>query len=210
MPIYLKERLEKDERALLQYCEDALGLVKPDIRMRKIPMRALIKRDGFFLRVGGRTNDQLYAENAVSLCLEQKWINYIKKLENFSEQRKTVDCQADKVKRVSKENNDALYQILMEKHRDGIYRNKPNSMGEKLAKKREKFSGLEVKDQVHVLLELLKVTQCQNISMNAKELLNLSSSPNVIGKEITRQDEFLLINQSVTGIYTSTIDLKTV
>ena len=62
MPIYLKERLEKDERALLQYCEDALQLVKPDIRMRKMPMRALIKRDGFFLRVGGRTNHQLCAE----------------------------------------------------------------------------------------------------------------------------------------------------
>ena len=210
MPLYLKERLEKDDRALLQYCEDTLKLEKPDIRMGKIPMRALIKRDGFFLRIGGKTNKQILVENAVSLCLEQKWMNYIRKLENFSEYGKTVDSQADKVKRVSKENNVALYRILIEKHRDGIYKNKPNSLGDRLAERREKFGELEVKDQVHVLLELLKITQCQNRGMNVKELLNLSSSPNVIGKEITRQDEFLLIHQSVTGIYTSTIDLKTV
>lgn len=210
MPLYLKERLEKDEKELVRYCEDVLGLEKPDIRMRKIPMRALVKRDGFFLRLGGKTNNQLYAENAVSLCLEQKWINYIKKLENFKQYAKDVDNRQNKEKRVSKENNGALYQILVEKHRDGIYKNKPNSLGERIAERREKFDGLEVKDQVHVLLELLKITQCQNLGMKLKELLDLSSSPNVIGKEVTRQDEFLLINQSVTGIYTSVIDLKTV
>ena len=209
MPLYLKERLEKDDRVLLQYCEDALGLVKPDIRMRKIPMRALIKRDGFFLRIGGKTNDRLYAENAVSLCLEQKWMNYIRKLENFSEYGKTVDSQADKVKCVSKENNVALYRILIEKHRDGIYKNKPNSLGDRLAERREKFEELEVKEQVHVLLELLKTTQYKNLSMDAKEI-GLSSSKTTIGKEITSRGEFLLINQSVTGIYTSRIDLKTV
>lgn len=210
MPLYLKERLEKDEQELVRYCEDVLGLEKPDIRMRKIPMRALVKRDGFFLRIGGKTNNQLYAENAVSLCLNRRWINYIKRLENFKEYGKSADVQGDKEKRVSKENNEALYRILMEKHRDGIYKNKPNSLGERLAERREKFDGLEVKDQVHVLLELLKITQCQNMGMKLKDLLDLSASPNVIGKEITRQDEFLLINQSVTGIYTSTIDLKTI
>ena len=173
-------------------------------------MRALIKREGFFLRIGGKTNNQLYAENAVSLCLEQKWVNYIKKLENFRQYVKDADNQENKEKRVSKENNDILYRILVEKHRDGIYKNKPNSLGDKLAERQEKFGELEVKDQVHVLLELLKITQCQNMGMNVKEILDLSSSPNVIGKEITRQDEFLLINQSVTGIYTSRIDLKTV
>ena len=145
-------------------------------------MRALIKREGFFLRIGGKTNNQLYAENAVSLCLEQKWVNYIKKLENFRQYVKDADNQE----------------------------NKPNSLGDKLAERQEKFGELEVKDQVHVLLELLKITQCQNMGMNVKEILDLSSSRNVIGKEITRQDEFLLINQSVTGIYTSRIDLKTV
>lgn len=210
MPLYLKDRLEKDERELVRYCEDDLELKKPDIRVLKIPMRALVKRDGFFLRVGGKTNSQIWVENAVSLCLDRRWINYVKRLENFNEYGKSADFQADKEKRVSKENNEALYRILVEKHRDGIYRNKPNRLGDKLAEREEKFTELEVKDQVYVLLELLKITQCQNLKMKVKEILDLTSSPNVIGKEVTRQDEFLLINQSVTGIYTSVIDLKTV
>lgn len=209
MPLYLKERLEKDERELVRYCEDVLGLEKPDIRMRKIPMRVLIKRDGFFLRIGGKTGSQILVENAVSLCLNRRWINYIKRLENFQEYGKSADFQADKEKRVSKENNEALYRILMEKHRDGIYRNKPNSLGGKLAQKQETFSTLEEAMQVHELLELFKATQCQNLSIEAKAL-ELKMSANKINKNISGQDEFLLINQSVTGIYTSTIDLKTV
>ena len=209
MPLYLKERLEKDEQELVRYCEDVLGLEKPDIRMRKIPMRALVKRDGFFLRIGGKTGSQILVENAVSLCLNRRWINYIKRLENFKEYGKSVDCQVDKEKRVSKENNEALYRILMEKHRDGIYRNKPNSLGDKLVKKQEAFSVLDEIMQVHELLELFKATQCQNLSIESKAL-ELKMSANKINKNISGQDEFLLINQSVTGIYTSVIDLKTV
>lgn len=209
IPIYLKESLEKDDRALLQYCEDTLGLVKPDIRMRKIPMRVLIKREGFFLRLGGKTGIQILAENAVPLCLNRRWVNYIKKLENFSEYGKSADFQADKEKCVSKENNEALYRILMEKHKDGIYRNKPNSLGDKLAKRQGAFSELEETAQVHVILEILKATQYQNLSIAAAEL-GLKMSANKISKDVSGQDEFLLINQSVTGIYTSTIDLKTV
>ena len=209
MPLYLKESLEKDDRALLQYCEDTLKLEKPDIRMGKIPMRALIKRDGFFLRIGGKTNNQILVENAVSLCLNRRWVNYIKRLENFSEYGKSADFQSDKEKRVSKENNEALYRILMEKHRDGIYRNKPNSLGDKLEKRLEAFGELEETAQVHVILEIFKATQCLNLSIAAAEL-GLKMSVNKINKDVSGQNEFLLIHQSVTGIYTSTIDLKTV
>ena len=63
--------------------------------------------------------------------------------------------------------------------------------------------------QVHELLELFKATQCQNLSIESKAL-ELKMSANKINKNISGQDEFLLINQSVTGIYTSVIDLKTV
>lgn len=209
MPLYLKEKLEKDEQELVRYCEDVLGLEKPDIRIRKIPMRALVKREGFFLRIGGKTGSQVLVENAVSLCLSRKWVNYIKRLENFSEYGKSADFQLDKEKRVSRENNEALYQILMEKHGNSIYRNKPNSLGDKLAKKQETFSMLEEAVQVHELLELFKATQCQNLSIEAKAL-ELKMSANKINRNISGQNEFLLINQSVTGIYTSTIDLKTV
>lgn len=209
MPLYLKNQLEKNAGALEQYCVETLGLCHPDIRMRKIAMRSLIRRNGFFLRLGGKTGSQIYAENAVSLCLERRWINYIKKMENFVEYAKEEDREPNAEKRICSENNQKLYHILLEKHRDSIYKRKPNALGERLEEKQARFLKLEVKAQVHVLLELLKVSQCQNLKMEAKEI-DLKTSMNVIGKEVTRQEEFLLLHQSVTGIYTSVIDLKTI
>lgn len=205
MPLYLQKELEASEEALVQYCTERLGLKNPSIRLKKIPMRVLMKRNGYWLRIGGRTGKNIYADNAVSLCLNQYWINYIHSLEKFNEYGKEKDVQ----QKISCEKNVELYQCLLEKHTKSIYSNKPNSLGPKLLDKQEAFSKLLLKEQVSALLELLKATQCQNLSVAVKEL-DLKMSPNRISNEVIGQDEFWLINQSVTGIYTSVIDLRTV
>lgn len=209
MPLYLKDILSKDEEALKRYCERKLNLIQPDIRMSKIPMRALIKRNGYFLRIAGRTEQRILTENAVSLCLERQWINYIKKLESFKEVGKEEDGCINSHRKVSQERNRELYLLLLSKHNGSIFCRKPNCLGEKLKEKQELFEKLTIKDQVTVLLEILKATQCLNLSVSSKEM-DLKMSPNKISNDVSGQDEFLLINQSVTGIYISTIDLKTV
>ena len=115
----------------------------------------------------------------------------------------------DEQKIISKESNIELYEILLIKHSKEIYRNKPNSLGDKLGIKQQAFVNLTLREQINVLLEILKATQYQNLKVEAKEL-DLKMSPNKISNDVSGQDEFLLINQSVTGIYTSVIDLKTV
>lgn len=209
MQLYLKDKLSNDKEALEQYCVETLGLEHPDIRVSRIPMRSLVKRNGYFLRLNGKTGVQIYTENATPLCLERSWINYIRRLENFKEAGKEEDNSSDVNKKCSKERNEELYGMLLQKHRDGIYQKKPNSIGKKMENKEEAFGKLELKEQVSVLLELLKATQCQNLSVAAKEI-DLKMSSNKVTNNISDQEEFLLINQSVTGIYTSTVDLRTV
>ncbi len=209
MPVYLKARLETDEKAWENYCMETLGLVRPEIRWKKIRMRSLVKRNGYLMNLAGRTENQIYVENAVSLCLSRRWINYIRGLENFKELGKEEDRRENREKRITKEKNELLYQELIVKHRDTIYQKKPNPMCKKLIEKQEAFAGLLLREQVRVLLELLKVTQCQNLNMDAKEI-GVKASPDKIGNEVTAQEEFLLIEQSVTGIYSCSIDLKTV
>ena len=92
---------------------------------------------------------------------------------------------------------------------NGIFSNKPNEIGNKLNNSYSAFKKLSVKEQVKVLLEILKATQYQNLRVEAKEI-GLKMSPIKISNDVLGQDEFLLINQSVTGIYTSVIDLRTV
>lgn len=205
MPLYLKEVLEVSEEALRQYCVDKLGLVNPNVRLGKIPMRTLVKRNGYWLRIGGRTGNQLYADNAVSLCLNMQWINYIHDMERFLAYGKAEDGKHN----ISYEKNIQLYEELYEKHLNGIFSNKPNAIGNKLMNSYGNFEKLTLKEQIKVLLELLKATQYLNLSIDAKEI-DLKMSSIKISNDVSGQDEFLLINQSVTGIYTSVIDLRTV
>ena len=205
MPLYLKDVLSISENSLKQYCIDKLGLINPSIRLMKIPMKALLKRNGYWLRIAGRTGKQLYADNAVSLCLNLHWINYIHDMERFLETGKAENGKHS----ITYEKNNELYKELLEKHLNGIFSKKPNEIGNKLNNSYSIFEKLSINAQVKVLLELLKATQYQNLSVNAKEI-ELKMSSIKISNDVLGQDEFLLFNQSVTGIYTSVIDLKTV
>lgn len=81
VPILWKERIEKDPMQLEVYCRENLKLINPNIRVRKILVQSLMKKDGFYMYISGKTGNQLTVYNAVQLCLKQEWINYIKKLE---------------------------------------------------------------------------------------------------------------------------------
>lgn len=205
MPLYLKDTLATSEEALRQYCVDKLGFKNPSIRLLKIPMRALVKRNGYWLRLGGRSENRLYADNAVSLCLNLQWINYVHDMERSLEYGKAEEGKHG----IACERNIQLYDELLEKHLYGIFSNKPNGIGNKMSDSRNIFENLSITSQIRVLMELLKATQYQNLSIEAKEI-DLKMSPIKISNDVLGQDEFLLINQSVTGIYTSVIDLRTV
>lgn len=209
IPIYLKEKLEMDEEALKEYCCANLKLVNPVIRVRKKPIKSLVKRNGYWMRLSGRTGNRIAVDNDVPLCLSQAWVNYIKRLETFKESGREKDCSKEEKKKISVEKNLLLFQELLQKHTGTIYQRKPNPLGKKLIEKQEVFGNLFLREQGNTLLELLKITQSSNLNVEVKEI-GLKSSPAKIPNEVSSQNEFLLINQSITGIYTSVIDLKTI
>lgn len=200
VPVMWKDRIEKNPSLLQEYCEEKLGLTNPFIRMRKIKMHSLIKKDGYYFHLSGKTGKQIYVRNAVPICLEQKWMNYIRLLERGVESEK-----------LSAEKNMELYDILCHKHNDGIFQKKPNPMGEKLQKGREKFEQLSCLEQGKVILEILKLT---TIGVPSADLTLIGDKKGIgvmrINKKVSDAKEFVLINQSVTGVYENRIDLLTV
>lgn len=203
VPIYLKERLEDIDR-LTTYCEQQLGLVQPRIILPKIRFKTLVNRNGMFLRISGRTGKQIMVDNAVQLCIGAHWENYIRHLENFLVSGKECDNRGI----VTHEANVELYELLLKKHIRTLYRERPNSVAQKMADAREKFKELDLIQQVGSLLELLKATQCTNLSIDDKAT-GIKASPMKVNNEITSADTFLLIYESVTGIYTKETDLQT-
>lgn len=202
VPLYLKNQLSEAEQ-LTAYCEDKLGLEQPRIILPKIRFKTLIKRNGMLLRISGRTEKRIMVDNAVQLCLGGYWENYVRHLENYLASGKDSDNRGI----VTSSNNMELYDILLKKHTQTLYRERPNSVAQKIADARDRFADLSVTEQAGSLIELLKATQCVNLSIDDKAT-GIKASPMKISNDITGAKTFSLIYESVTGIYTKEVDLQ--
>jgi CRISPR-associated endonuclease Csn1 len=204
VPVYMRERLEKGREELQRYCEDSLGLINPSIRLPRIKLQSLIKKDGYYVHISGKTGNQITVRNAVCMCLRQNWIDYIRLLEKYQEKG-----ELDKM--VTAQKNLELYDILLDKHENSIYKYRPNAIGKKLKMARQKFENLDSGKQGIVLLQILQATQV-GIAKSDLTLIGEAAMTGVMlfGKNITKSSECLLINQSVTGLYESSVNLLTV
>jgi len=204
LPIIYADKIEKNSESLNWYCEEVLKLKNHSIRVAKIGMQSLIKLNGYYVHITGKTGNQIILRNAVSLCLKQPWINYIKKIEKYQEQQ-IMD------KDITVERNIALYDELIKKHNSSIFKKRPNAIVDKLCVGRESFIALEITEQVKVLFEILKLTMLGSLTA---DLTLVKASANtgkmLMSKEISKNEGIALIHQSVTGIFENSIDLLTV
>lgn len=203
VPLYLAQKIEQDPSELEKYCEQILGLIDFDIRVRKIKIGSLINRNGYFFYLTGKTGKQLIVRNAVNMCLKKEWIKYISKLE------KAVDKNiVDEI--ITKEKNELLYLELLKKFRTSIFSNRPNPVGDKVDKSKQKFLSLDIEKQCILLCQIL---QSSSVLGSECDMTLLGESAHcgkmLISKKIGDEDIYL-INQSVTGLYEKKINLRTV
>lgn len=201
VPIYLADQIEKNPELLEEYCESILKLINPRVCVRKIKLQSLLKRNGYYAHITGCTGKQYYLKNAVNLCLCQEWVTYIKKIEKYIDKKILDDL-------ISEKENMELYDMLVDKHNHTIYKNRPNPVGEKLQSLRKVFEALKIEDQAFVLGQILNLSAIMLPKANLT-LLGESASTGIalMGKDITNLDELILINQSVTGLYSRKVDL---
>ena len=74
VPLYIAKKIDQNPIELEKYCEQVLGLVDFDIRVRKIKIGSLIKRNNYFCYITGKKPGRLIVRNAVNLCLKNEWI----------------------------------------------------------------------------------------------------------------------------------------
>ena len=201
MPLYLKEKAENNSEFLKEYCVNILGLINPDIRIRKIKLQSLVKINGYYGYISGRTDERITLRNAVMMCLTKDWIKYIKKIENIESKGYIEDI-------ITEEKNIKLYNILLNKHKSTIFSKRPNPVGGKLENGFEKFKKLTKEEQCKVLIQVLKLSIIGNISADLK-LIGESTSTGImrVNKKISNLDECILIYQSPAGLYERKVDL---
>ena len=204
VPVYMKAKVEQSKGELVKYCVEKLGLCNPRICMAKIKIQSLIKINGYFAYISGRTGNQIILRNATNLCLKSEWLSYIKKLEKSNDTGVFDDV-------ISTDCNIELYKELQEKFVNGIFKNRPNPVGAKLASGFEIFTSLDLAKQCEVLLSILSLSMIGGNGANLS-LIGASATTGItlISKNITSVNEIYLVNQSVTGLFENRIDLLTV
>lgn len=204
-PLYLVyEKTDNDQQRLLDYCTNILKLVDPDIRLAKIPVQSLVKVNGYFVYITGRSVNSIMLKNAVSMKLSAKYTRYIHYLEKYKREDR-INSEISDVENIE------LYRAIMNKHDTGIYTLRPNPSYKVLKDGENRFLALEINDQCNVLLEILNLT---SIGVQPADLTAIGASKNTgkmkMNKKITGNSEVVLINRSVTGLYESQVDLLTV
>ncbi|MBQ2982008.1 MAG: type II CRISPR RNA-guided endonuclease Cas9 [Lachnospiraceae bacterium] len=204
VPIYLKAKVEKSSEEIIRYCIEHLQLVNPRICVKKIKMQSLLMLNGYFAYISGRTGNRIILRNATNMCLSTEWLHYIKKLEKYGNSAILDDAICESI-------NIKLYKELEQKFLCGIYKNRPNPVGEKLVNGFERFISLDINEQCKVLLSMLSLSM---VGGNGADLSLIgegsATGKTRISKNISSVNEILLINQSVTGLFENKIDLLTV
>ena len=195
----------------LKYCEKELGLKEPEILIEKIKLNTLFKINGSYAWIRGKTNDRLVLCNANQLWLDNGSAKELKKISNHFRDVKKYNNKDLPVREeeFSKEQNLALYDLFTEKLGGKIYAGLPvQGQIKNLEKGRDKFEALELKDQLFVLMEILKFMQCNNMTSNLTLIDGKSrAGANYISKYIQDSD-VKMISCSPTGYFCKVVDFK--
>lgn len=216
VPLYLKEEFEKDNQKLIEYCMDRYELKDPCIVLPVIKKSSLLVINGFPMHLNGSTGKQLILQGAVQLCVNNKEAGYIRKLEKYADDNaKRTDkkklLKIDEYREITKEQNQYIYDLYINKLKNKIYSKRPANPVIKLEEAREKFLGLSLEQQSLFLMEILNLFRCKSLTADA-ELIGESKYMGKIqiSKNISTCKSVKLINQSPSGLYENVIDLLTV
>lgn len=195
----------------LKYCEKELGLKEPEILIEKIKLNTLFKINGSYAWIRGRTGDRLELCNANQLWLDNGSAKELKKISNHFRDVKKYNNKDLPVREeeFSKEQNLALYDLFTEKLGGKIYAGLPvQGQIKNLEKGRDKFEALELKDQLFVLMEILKFMQCNSMTSNIKLIGGAENAGKNRISKLIQDSDVKMIFCSPTGYFCKVVDFK--
>lgn len=196
----------------IAYCKTILGLQEPRILISRIPIDSLVSYDGFRMHVSGRTGTQIIYKNANQLVVSPEQVQYIKQISKYLErcrQAKT-DLEINKFDGITAEENNRLYQLLLDKLNTNLYRVKYATASETIVQNYAKFTSLEIAQQCRILMQILNLFNTTAASADLKELCGkVGIGILLTSKNLSNYTDhnFKLIHQSITGFFEQEINL---
>ncbi len=210
IPVYI-DVLGKEK--VPEYLQKTVGLDQPQVLIEKIKINSLLKLNGAYVWLRGKTGAQIVFCNANELVLDHAGACYLKRITSFMQKQKEANAELNpspEFDKLFKEGNIALYDVLVEKMRSVPYVNLPSFSAQikTLEEKKNNFCELSERNQVLVLSEILRFMQCNSTLSNLSQIGGASNSGNIRhSKRLGEEEECLLITQSPTGYYKSIVNL---
>lgn len=204
LPVYMREAVRKTSEKLEEYCVQTLGFIDPVIRVREIKKYALLKVNGYFMRISGRSGSSLMMHNATPLCVSPFWTGYIRKIEKYHN-------FGIRDMLITSEKNIELFQMLEQKYTGSIFTARPNNPGKMMAANEDRFNKLDAEDQAESLYQLLMLSKIGKATGDLTKIGGSATAGTMsCNKDISKMQECTLIDQSATGLYERKVDLLTV
>lgn len=209
--VYLMNR-EMYEKEPERYCREVLGLEQPKVLIPKIKINSLVSYDGFRMHISGRTGLQIIYKNANPLIIAPEWHVYVKNISKYLERCRQAgkDLEITSFDKLSAEQNQALYDLLVEKLENTVYGKKFETPANTLKENRQPFAALCVPNQCRILIQIFNLFANNSASADLK-LLNGKAGIGILytSKNLNNRKEhtFRLIHQSVTGFFEQEVDL---
>ena len=212
IPIYISQNI-KDDSTLLEFGKTQINLKSGEeikdfkLKYRKLCIGDLVKINEFFNFIGGKTNDSFVYDGAVQVTLDtesEKYIKNISKYQNWKKENKDGELWES----ITKEKNIELYNILVEKMNSEIFtRKKPNKFSELNSEEiRKNFIKINEGEQAKVLLEVLNLLTNKKSTFDLK-VIKMTAARGIASFNLTNQNQFSIIEQSVTGFYEKEITI---
>ena len=217
IPSFLMVGRRPNEAKMLKYVE---RIVQRDskkvcsnfrILIPVIQFNALMKIDGYYYYIAGRTNNNIILHNAVPVYLSNRENGYIKKLEKAQtmNQFSEIDSEGNLV--ITKEKNRQIFESIIKKIDTPLFSSRKGTLKKSLDKGKKEFDNLSINEQVNVIVQILLAFAANT---NPVDLSGLKQGKRAavmtIGKRINSLKECELINQSITGLFEKRINLLNV
>ena len=207
--LYDKNKYEEEP---LEYLIENYSLINPVIKVKRVKIQSCISFDNMRCHLGGKESggSTIVYRPAVQLVLGYQNERYVRNVIRCADGDLHLQSENDPKNKVTAEQNCQLYDLLLDKMSNNIYGVLFSDLAEKLSSKKDNFEKLELVDQCKTLKNILIILK-NNASKGDLKSIGIKSNGairlnNHISK-IKDIESIKLINQSVTGLYETEVEL---
>lgn len=215
MPVYViqNSKTKEDIEDFLNFAvshEENKGEVS-DIKIvcDKLAINSLIKVDGSYFYLGGKTGSYALVNIPYELIIDRDKDRYITKI--YKAYRNKYSKEYYKRNNMDSDKNWEIFKYLIDKTNTPLYSKLPrNKKYEEIRNSvsKEVFASLEMEKQFDVIIEAINILTDQYTTYDKLKHIDIKIQRMTISSDLSRYKEFEVIEKSPTGLYEKIIKIK--